>query len=171
VRRLRLASAGTILPSGRIAPVLNPTNLLRAALHRPAGAALPEAADAGAVKTKKRILVVDDSVTTRTLEKSILEAAGYEVTAAADGVAAWHLLQERGADLVVSDVEMPRMDGFELTEAVRASPRFRELPVVLVTSRESDDDRARGVAVRADAYLGKSAFDQRNLLETIAQLL
>ena len=115
--------------------------------------------------------MVDDSLTTRALEKSIQEAAGYDVTAAADGAAAWQALQERGADLVVSDVDMPRMDGFALTEAVRGSQRFRELPVVLVTARETDADRTRGVEVGADAYLGKSAFDQKNLLETIAQLL
>src|SRR5262249_2622148 len=144
--------------------VLSAANLIRGALARPAaGAAAAAAAEAPA---KKRILVVDDSVTTRTLEKSILEAAGYEVAAAADGAAAWRLLHERGADLLVSDVEMPRMDGFALAEAVRASNRFRELPVVLVTARESEPDKARGVAVGADAYLVKSAFDQKNLLET-----
>src|SRR6185437_93498 len=103
---------------------------------------------------------VDDSVTTRTLEKTILEAAGYEVLAAADGAAAWQLLQERGADLLVSDVEMPHLDGFALTEAVRGSPRFRGLPVVLVTARETEQDRARGLAAGASAYLTKSAFDQ-----------
>ena len=170
IRRTRFVSAATILPSGKIALVLNTPNLLRKALQRPAGPALasPERAERPA---KKRILVVDDSLTTRALEKSILEAAGYDVTAAADGAAAWQLLQERGADLIVSDVDMPRMDGFGLTEAVRGSPRFRELPVVLVTARESEADQARGVAVGADAYLGKSAFDQKNLLETIAQLL
>ena len=81
------------------------------------------------------------------------------------------LLQERGADLVLSDVDMPRMDGFALTEAIRGSPRFRELPVVLVTARESEEDRARGAAVGADAYLGKSAFDQQNLLTTLAQMI
>ena len=92
-----------------------------------------------------RLLVVDDSLTTRALEKSILEAAGYEVTVAADGAAAWQLLQERGTDLLVSDVDMPRMDGVALTEAVRGSKRFADLPVVLVTARETEADRARGI--------------------------
>jgi two-component system chemotaxis sensor kinase CheA len=173
VRRVRHLSGATILPSGQVALVLNAAALIRTALERaPAegiAATLARAAPAGAAK--KRILVVDDSVTTRTLEKSILEAAGYEVTAAADGAAAWQLLQERGADLVVSDVEMPRLDGFALTEAIRGSRRFRELPVVLVTGRESEQDQARGIEVGADAYLVKSAFDQTNLLQTIAQLL
>jgi two-component system chemotaxis sensor kinase CheA len=171
VRRVPLVSGATILPSGRIALVLNAAHLIRAALARaPAGAAAA-AQPVPAAAARRRILVADDSVTTRALEKSILEAAGYDVLAAADGEAAWSLLHERGADLLVSDVEMPRMDGFALAEAVRASLRFRELPIVLVTARESERDKARGAEVGADAYLVKSAFDQKNLLGTIAQLL
>jgi two-component system chemotaxis sensor kinase CheA len=170
LRRVPLISGATIRPEGRIALVLNAANLIRAALGR--GPAASAAAPVGpAAPPKRRILVADDSVTTRTLEKSILEAAGYEVIGASDGAAAWQVLHERGADLLVSDVEMPRMDGFALTEAVRASPRFRELPIVLVTARGTERDKARGAEVGADAYLLKSAFDQKNLLETIAQLL
>ncbi len=171
VRRTRFFAAATILPSGKIALVLNAASLVRAALRRSAGAVLAAPADRKAAPTKKRIWVVDDSLTTRALEKSILEAAGYDVAVAADGAAGWHQLQEQGADLVVSDVDMPRMDGFALTEAVRGSARFRGLPVVLVTARESDADRAHGIAVGADAYLGKGTFDQKKLLEAIAQLL
>ncbi len=173
VRRAPHVAGATLLPSGRIALVLNAASLVRTALarlraagRRPAAALAPSAAP-----VKKRLLLAEDSLTTRTLEKTILEAAGYAVTAARDGAEAWQLLQERGADLVVSDVEMPHMDGFALTEAVRASPRFRELPVVLVTAREDERDKARGIEVGANAYLVKSAFDQRELLETIAQLL
>src|SRR5262249_9682412 len=122
-------------------------------------------------ETRKRLLIADDSVTTRALVRSILEGAGYEVTAAADGQAAWELLQQHGADLPVSGVEVPRMAGFALAEAVRRSPRFHDLPVVLVTARESEQDKARGLEAGASAYLVKSGFDQRELLETIAQLL
>jgi two-component system chemotaxis sensor kinase CheA len=171
VRRVHHVSGATLLPSGRIALVLNAANLIRTALARAPGRALVPAVARAAVEGKKRLLVVEDSVTTRTLEKTILEAAGYEVEVAADGAAAWQLLLERGVDLVVCDVDMPRMDGFALTEAVRGSKRFGDLPVVLVTAREDDRDKARGVEVGADAYLVKSAFDQTNLLETIAQLL
>ena len=114
---------------------------------------------------------MDDSVTTRTLERSILEAAGYEVSSAADGLEAWTLLEQRGADLVVSDVEMPRMDGFALTARIRTSARFRSLPIVLVTALESERDRIRGVEAGASAYLAKSAFDQRELLDVIGQLI
>jgi two-component system chemotaxis sensor kinase CheA len=81
------------------------------------------------------------------------------------------VLQESGADLVVADVEMPYMDGFALCQAIRGSARFRELPVVLVTALESEEDRRRGMDAGADAYLPKSAFDQRRLIETIARLL
>ena len=115
--------------------------------------------------------MVDDSLTTRTLVRSILESAGYDVRSAADGEEAWRLLQETGADAVVADVEMPNMDGIALTEAIRGSKRFRSLPVVLVTARESDHDRARGLEAGADAYLIKSGFDQRDLLAVIGQLL
>jgi two-component system chemotaxis sensor kinase CheA len=168
VRRLRHVSGATLLPSGQVALLLNAAGVARTALGE-AGLALQPAPPAP--PGKKRLLVVDDSVTTRALEKTILEAAGYEVVTAADGEAAWRLLQEGGADLVVSDVEMPLLDGFALTEALRASPRFRALPVVLVTGRASEEDRARGLRAGADAYLVKSGFDQRALLEAIARLL
>jgi two-component system chemotaxis sensor kinase CheA len=170
VRRLRQISGATLLPSGRIALVLNAPSLIRSAAGAAPAASLGRVARTNPV-AKKRILVADDSVTTRTLEKSILETAGYEVAVAPDGDSAWQLLQERGADLLISDVEMPRMDGFALVEAVRGSERFQRLPVVLVTARGTEKDKARGAEVGADAYLVKSAFDQKNLLETIAQLL
>ena len=170
VRRLIHVSAATLLPSGRVALLLNAAGVARTALGT-AGVTLQPITLPATAPGKKQLLVVDDSVTTRTLEKTILESAGYEVATAPDGEAAWQLLQERGADLLVSDIEMPRMDGFELTEAVRASPRFRTLPVVLVTGRTSEEDRARGLRAGADAYIVKSGFDQRALLETIARLL
>jgi len=93
------------------------------------------------------------------------------VLAAVDGAQAWELLQSAGADLVVADVEMPRMDGFALCEAIRASPHFRELPVVLVTALESESDRRRGLDAGADAYLPKSSFDQQLLLDAVSRLL
>ncbi|MBI3767059.1 MAG: response regulator [Deltaproteobacteria bacterium] len=165
----RAVTGGALLASGNIALVLNPAYLARRAVGS-AARLVSRTFDAAPARAK-RVLVVDDSITTRSLEKSILETAGYEVDVAADGELGWQMLQERGADVLVSDVEMPRMDGFALTETVRGSARFRELPVVLVTARESEADKARGLRAGADAYLVKSAFDQRALLETIAQLL
>lgn len=164
-------SGAAILGTGRVALVLNPAAIIAAGLALGAGPgiAIAEATPAG--RTKRRILVVDDSITTRTLEQSILEAAGYDVLTAVDGADGWKILQEHGCDLVVADIEMPRMDGFALCEAIRGSRRFKELPVVLVTALETPEHRARGLEVGADAYLAKSSFDQQNLLDTISQLL
>ncbi|MDQ6674213.1 MAG: response regulator, partial [Chloroflexota bacterium] len=119
----------------------------------------------------RRLLAVDDSLTTRTLMRSILEAAGYDVVVAADGLEALSLLQSDSFDLVVADVEMPRMNGFELTEAIRRDARLGQIPVVLVTSLAGNDHRERGVAAGADAYIVKSVFEQGLLLDTVGRLL
>ncbi len=171
LRRLRHVAGATVLQDGRLALILTAGELVQTARRRATRMGFADALQPAAASVRKRLLVADDSVTTRSLEKSILEAAGYEVVAAADGLDAWQLLQDQGADLVVADVEMPRMDGFSLTEAIRDSKRFRDLPVVLVTALQSERDRARGLEAGADAYLAKSAFDQQQLLATIAQLL
>ena len=170
IRRIRNVSGATLLPSGRVALLLNTANLIRSALgQNPTIAAMPKT-DAESVRVR-RLLVAEDSLTTRTLMKSILETAGYEVVTAADGRQAWEILAKEPVDLVVSDVDMPRMNGFELTEAIRAARQFANLPVILVTARHSDEDKARGAEAGANGYVIKSAFDQRILLETIGQLL
>ena len=117
------------------------------------------------------ILVVDDSITTRTMEKNLLEMAGYRVRVAVDGVEAWALLKSEAFDLVVSDVDMPRLDGCELTARIRADRQLADLPVVLVTALESRQDKERGMEMGANAYVVKSSFDQSNLLEIIRRLL
>ena len=117
------------------------------------------------------MLVVDDSLTTRTLERGILEAAGYDALVASDGAEALVVLGREGIDLVVSDVEMPRLDGFGLTAAIRRDERLRHIPVILVTSLDTAEHRERGVTAGADAYLGKGTFDQGRLLDTIGRLL
>ncbi len=169
VQELLYVSSGTLLPSGEVALVLKPQALLMAALDVSTFSSL--AAERAQTSARHRLLLADDSLTTRALERSILEAAGYDVIVAVDGQSAWQLLQERGADLLLSDVEMPRMDGLALTQTVRTSTRFRDLPVILLTSRDSPEDRARGLEAGANAYLVKSAFDQTKLLQAIEQLL
>jgi two-component system chemotaxis sensor kinase CheA len=168
VRRARHVSAAAVLPDGRLSLLLNPLSLVRAAGGRPSTALFPAPA---AQRARRRVVLADDSPTTRALEQSILEGAGYEVVACADGAEAWERLQAGGADALVLDVEMPRMDGFALTEAVRASPRYSRLPVVLVTARGKPEDKARGLQAGASAYLVKSAFDPTSLLETLRRLL
>jgi two-component system chemotaxis sensor kinase CheA len=172
--RVRYLVGASILGTGEVVLVINAADLLRASapVSAPqAAAAPPEAARA------RTVMVVDDSITTRTLEKNILEAAGFAVRAYADGLEAWNALQTEGCapdglfDLLVSDVSMPRLNGFELTLRVRGDQRLKNLPVVLVTSLDSREDRERGVQAGADAYITKGAFDQDNLLETIRRLI
>ncbi|BDG06087.1 hybrid sensor histidine kinase/response regulator [Anaeromyxobacter oryzae] len=169
VRRAPHLAGAAILPDGAVSLILHVPEVVATALGRSGPTALHRALDAP--RRRRRVLLVDDSPTTRTLERSILEGAGYLVATAADGDEAWAILEREGADALVADVEMPRLDGFALTEAVRASPRLAGLPVVLVTARETEADRARGLASGASAYLVKSTFDQRSLLETLEQLL
>ena len=169
LRRVPNVAGCALLEDGGIALILSAAELAESALQAPAGRLLIPAAAPEAIR--RRLLVADDSVTTRTLEKAILEEAGYEVRLAADGHQAWRILQEEAIDLVVADVEMPGMDGFTLTETVRHSLALRRMPVILVTSLSTDKDRARGLEVGADAYIVKSGFDRIGLLEAVGQLL
>jgi two-component system chemotaxis sensor kinase CheA len=158
----------TVLPDGGTALILSPGELIRVGSTTKGNrSVVPEAES----KRRKRLLVADDSLTTRSLEKSILEGAGFEVATVRDGMEAWESLKNREVDLLVSDCDMPRMNGFDLTKAVRGSKRFRDLPVILLTGMESDADKARGLEAGANAYLLKSGFDQKALVETIRQLL
>lgn len=166
--RVRHIGGATILGSGEVAMLLSAADLMSSVEQ----AGRPPVEGTGTADGEpSSILVVEDSITTRTLEKNILEAAGYRVGVAADGEEAWGLLQKNGYGLVVSDIEMPEVDGFELVAKIRSDPRHRDLPVVLVTSRGSREDRERGIQAGADAYIVKGAFDQDRLLETIRRLI
>ena len=114
---------------------------------------------------------MDDSITSRTLLKNILEMAGYSVATAVDGLDGFTQLRSNEFDLVVSDVDMPRLSGFELTAKVRDDKKLREIPIVLVTALESREDRERGIDVGANAYIVKSSFDQSDLLSVISKLI
>ncbi|MES2642646.1 MAG: response regulator [Myxococcota bacterium] len=167
--RGRVVSGATILANGRVALILDVPEIVARARH--GGSTIGAIVAGKDTAPKRRVLLCDDSITTRSLERSILEGAGYTVFVGVDGADAWRLLQETpNIDVVVSDVEMPRMDGFQLTETIRASPRFQHLPVILVTGLAKPEHRARGLAVGASAYLVKSDFDQQQLLDTIEQI-
>ncbi|SDB01856.1 two-component system, chemotaxis family, sensor kinase CheA [Desulfonatronum thiosulfatophilum] len=165
--RVRNVSGAAVLGSGRLSPVLNVNDLLRSAVRI---ASPTRAAPTSPEKPRLKILVAEDSITSRTLLKNILTAAGYEVRVAVDGAAAWEALHQTRFDLVVSDVEMPELNGFDLTSRIRSDKNTAHLPVVLVTSLESRRDKERGIDVGADAYIVKSSFDQGNLLEVLRRL-
>lgn len=173
-------SGVTILGSGQIAPILNVFDLFK--MQRNTGAkalsrtaSISPAASGGEVKRKaelrKRVLVVDDMVTARMLVRNIFELAGYLVGTASDGMEAFELLHSEQFDCVVSDLEMPRMDGIALTQAIRGDAKLRDLPVILITNMASREDRERGVSAGANAYFIKSNFDQANLLDVVSTLI
>ena len=168
--RVRNLAGTTSLGSGREALILNVPDLLKSAVKVAGRAARPAAAPEAAAKPKS-ILVVEDSITSRTLLKTILEAAGYAVSTAVDGADGFATLKTGDFDLVVSDVDMPRLNGFDLTAKIRADRQLADLPVALVTALETREDRERGAEVGANAYIVKSSFDQSNLLEVIRRLV
>jgi two-component system chemotaxis sensor kinase CheA len=162
-------AGGLVLPDSSVCPVVNP-----AALEVQAAGVIASWPARAAPRSEERqaeILVVDDSITTRTLEKSILEARGFRVSLSIDGMDALEMLRRHPVDLVIADVEMPRMDGFELVHAIKTDPALAGIPVVLVTSRNDEKDQRKGLALGADAYLVKQRFDARKLLDTVDQIL
>lgn len=168
--RVRNIAGATLLGSGRVAAILHPGDLVKSALSAvAAGLALPSAE--AETPARRSVLIAEDSITARTLLKNILEAAGYRAITAVDGIDALTQLAVNEIDLLVSDVDMPRMNGFELTARIRASREFPDLPVVLVTSLDAREDRERGIEVGANAYIVKSSFDQSNLVDVIKRLL
>jgi two-component system chemotaxis sensor kinase CheA len=168
MERQRRFSGAIHLGDGRLVLLLNPAVLGQTArgmaLSRPI-------VRRDAAARHSRLLVADDSFTTRELIRSILQSAGYEVTTAVDGFDALDKLRADAYDLVVSDVEMPRVDGFQLTTQIRQDLGLTDLPVVIVTSLASETHRRRGLEAGAQAYIIKSQFDQSNLLDTVRQLL
>lgn len=164
----RLAGV-VLLEDDSVCLVLNPARLVES----PRGTLVRAGSERPPPQEEKsgRILVVDDSITTRMLEKSILETHGYRVVVALDGEDALRQLRLHQVDLVISDIQMPRLDGFGLLTAIKADPVLRHLPVVLLTSREDRDDQQRGLDLGAEAYLSKQRFDQESLLETVRQIL
>jgi two-component system chemotaxis sensor kinase CheA len=172
LRRVRNVAGAAILGDGQLVTILNVSDLMKSLQAKSVASLGPP------IVTKEsrrwRVLLADDSLTTRTLEKHILENAGYEVLTAADGQEAWELISKNEKalpDLVVSDINMPRMDGLVLTQSIKGDSSYARMPVVLVTSLESPQDRLHGMEAGADAYIVKSTFDQKELLETIERLI
>lgn len=130
-----------------------------------------EAPDLRGTARKKRVLVVDDSITVREVERQLLLHQGYDVTVAVDGVDGWNQVRAGRFDLLVTDVDMPRMTGLQLVQAVRADAALKELPVIIVSYKEREEDRVRGLEVGANAYLTKSSFHDNRFVEAVADLI
>ncbi len=171
--KLANISAGAILEDGSPILILDVDDLVRSIDHllthghlRKVGAATGER-PAG----RRRILVVDDSLTVREVERKLLETEGYEVIVAVDGMDGWNSLQTGAFDMVVSDVDMPRMNGIELVRKIKTDPLFKALPVMIVSYKDREEDRLRGLEAGADYYLTKGSFHDATLLKAVRDLI
>lgn len=163
--RLRHLSGAATLGDGKLIFLLNPSRLVELARGQPSRPSTER------VRERLRVLVADDSITTRSLHRQVLEAAGFEVTTASDGEEALRLFQERGADLIVSDINMPRLDGLGLTRAVRQQAKNGRVPVILISSLDTEADLRRADEAGASAYLTKASYQRGELLKLVRQFL
>jgi two-component system chemotaxis sensor kinase CheA len=161
----------TILDNGEVVPILHVPDLMESA--RRSSTTLRPVSTVKKARTEKRkkILIVEDSLTTRELEKSIMVSIGYDVATAVDGVDALNKIASVKPDLIITDVQMPRMDGFLMTEKLKRDRKYKEIPIIMVTALAKDSEKKRGIEVGADAYIAKSDFDQTHLVGVIEQLI
>jgi two-component system, chemotaxis family, sensor kinase CheA len=169
LKRVRNITGATILGSGEVCMVLSPPDLFKSAKKGTLPIRLEELANF--IPAKRKILLCDDSIPIRTQLRRILEADGYDVTVAVDGQDGFNKLRIGHFDAVVSDVQMPNLDGLGLTTQIRQFNEYSELPIILVTTLASEEDKRRGADVGANAYITKGDFDQRVLLTTLKRLI
>lgn len=167
---VRFFTAATVLENGKVIPVLDPFDLIAEAKQQ-ARTYVPKATISQKKEKQKTILVVEDSITARILLKNILTSAGFIVKTAVNGEEAFTLLKAEQVDLLMTDVEMPEMDGFELAEKVRGDEKLKNLPIIICTSKNLKADREKGISIGANAYIEKSSFMQSSLLDIIQKLL
>jgi two-component system sensor histidine kinase and response regulator WspE len=161
--------AAAVLPDGKPVLILDTEDLMRSVARIVEQRRMATRTEREKLR-RHHVLVVDDSVTVRELERQLLLANGYEVSTAVDGADAWQLVRQREFDLVVSDVDMPRMDGLELTRSIRRDVRLRTLPIVIVSYRDKPEDRLRAEEAGATRYLPKSEFQEDALLQLVREL-
>ncbi len=167
MQNIQWVSGVTISGKNEVISILHVSSIIEAANEMKVEGHFKNKSD----KDMTHILLAEDSFSTREVEKSILESYGYKVDTAVDGQEALEMAKEYKYDVVVTDVEMPRLDGFSLTEKLRNESGYEYTPVIIVSSLDKEEDKKRGIRVGADAYIVKGAFDQSNLLETIQHLV
>ncbi|MFK8182164.1 MAG: Hpt domain-containing protein [Phormidesmis sp.] len=169
LKRVRNITGATLLSNGEVCMILNPSDLIKSLQRENADAILNPLESFQ--RQKPLILLVEDSPPVRIQEKRLFERAGYDVVVAKDGLEGYQLLIDGRFDAVVSDVEMPNLDGLSLTAKIRQNPAYEELPIILVTTLSSEKDRQRGAEAGANAYIPKGKFNQAILLETLSRLI
>jgi len=171
LKRLPLLSGMVLTGHDELASVLHAPALLDAARQARGESVRTEATHQQAGNNAYHVLVVDDSLNTREIERDVLQAYGYQVTLAEDGLDGLNKALANDFDAVLTDVEMPHMDGFTLTARLREETKYQTKPIIIITSREKDEDKRRGIQVGADAYIVKGDFDRSNLVDTLKSLL
>ncbi|WP_424624679.1 hybrid sensor histidine kinase/response regulator [Achromobacter marplatensis] len=166
--------AGALMDDGTPLLILDVEDMLLSVQKLIEGGRLTRVDGGGAVvqaRRRKRVLVVDDSLTVRELERKLLLNRGFEVAVAVDGMDGWNMLRGEDFDLVVTDVDMPRMDGIELVSRIKADARLQSLPVMVVSYKDREEDRRRGLDAGADYYLAKGSFHDDALLDAVEDLI
>ncbi len=166
-------AAAAVMEDGAPVLILDVEDLIRGVEKLVSAGRLGRVAAAGPAtgRPRRRVLVVDDSLTIRELERKLLTQRGYQVEVAVDGMDGWNAARSGGFDLVVTDVDMPRMDGIELVTMIRRDPRLRDLPVMIVSYKDREEDRRRGMEAGADYYLTKGSFHDETLVQAVAELI
>ena len=172
--KIKDIAAGALLEDGSPVLIVDVDDMLRSVEHLVRAGRLDrvgQAAPAAMARRGKRILVVDDSLTVRELERKLLGQRGYEVAVAVDGMDGWNTLRSGNFDLLLTDIDMPRMDGIELVSLVRRDPGMKSLPVMIVSYKDREEDRRRGLEAGADHYFAKGSFDDAGLLQAVQDLI
>jgi len=172
--KIKDISAAALMPDQSPVLIVDVDDMIRSIENLVSGGRLAHVSRVGAAaaaKKRKRVLVVDDSLTVRELERKLIESRGYEVEIAVDGMDGWNAVRTGNYDLVVTDVDMPRMDGIELVNLIKKDPRLNSLPVMIVSYKDREEDRQRGLEAGADYYLTKGSFHDETLLRALADLI
>jgi len=169
--KLPYIAGGTLSGTGQVIIVLNMAEILNSTLQTSRVTRIVSLNNETKKTEVPHILVVDDSITTRTLEQNILRNKGYKVTTAVNGKEGWDILQKQKFSLLITDINMPIMDGFTLTEHIKKSETLRDMPVIIITSMGSEAEKKRGLEVGADAYIIKNEFESGELLRIVSQLV
>ncbi len=172
--KIKDISAGALMEDGSPVLIVDVEDMIRSVDKLVSGGRLSEVrrdTATGAEKSRKRVLVVDDSLTVRELERKLLGNHGYEVEIAVDGMDGWNAVRTGHYDLVVTDIDMPRMDGIELVGLIKKDPNFKSLPVMIVSYKDREEDRMRGLEAGADYYLTKGSFHDETLVQAVVDLI
>lgn len=167
-------SAASVLEDGRPTLIIDVDDFVRSINGMITGNQISQISNIADVSSRlviKKILIVDDSITVRGVERNLLETNGYEVVAAVDGMDGWNTVRSQTFDLVITDVDMPRMDGIELVQLIKKDPNLGSLPVMIVSYKDMKEDKARGMEAGADYYLTKGSFHDETLLEAVIDLI